>query len=100
MEEGPIAAAKVPLEKGRSLAVDRDLHSFGLPFWLETDKPLPNEETPMRRLLIAQDTGSAITGPARGDLFIGSGDAAGRKAGRVNHRTAFYVLLPRRGNEA
>ena len=93
--EGPIGAAKVPLVPGRSLAVDRTLHSFGLPVHVRTRAPLPNEMAPMSRLLIAHDTGSAIVGPARGDLFVGSGEAAGAAAGRVNHEAEFAVLLAR-----
>ena len=93
--DGPIGAAKVPLEAGRSLAVDRNLHSFGLPFWLETERPLPGDRALTRRLLTAQDTGSAILGRARGDLFVGSGKAAGTKAGSINHATRFVVLLPK-----
>ena len=50
--------------------------------------------TPFRRLMIAQDTGSAIVGPARADIFFGSGDAAGARAGAIRHRGAFAVLLP------
>ena len=94
-DEGPVAAAKVPLTAGRSLAVDRNLHSFGLPFWVETQAPLPGETSATRRLTIAQDTGSAILGEARGDLFVGSGAAAGRIAGDMNHPARFTVLLPR-----
>ena len=91
---GPVAAAKVPLITERSLAVDRTLHSFGLPFWIAPDDPLPGEDRPLRLLTVAHDTGSAIVGPARGDLYLGSGDAAGRRAAAVNHDTAFAVLLP------
>src|SRR5690606_28829608 len=61
---GPIAAAKVPLTAGRSLAVDRLLHTFHAPVWVETKLA---DDTPLQRLMIAQDTGSAIVGPARGD---------------------------------
>ena len=92
---GPVAAAKVALAAGRSLAVDRALHSFGLPFWIETRSALPGSTAPLRRLVVAQDTGSAIVGPARGDLFVGSGDEAGRIAGAINHEARFVVLLPR-----
>lgn len=94
-EGGPVAAAGVPLSAGRSLAVDRTLHTFGLPFFVSTTAPLPGEAAPMRRLVVAQDTGSAIVGPARGDLFTGTGDEAGLVAGRINHRADFVVLLPR-----
>lgn len=93
---GPIAAAKVPLTPGRSIAVDRLLHTFGTPFYIDS----PTLEAfgghqGFRRLMIAQDTGSAITGPARGDLFAGSGDAAGEIAGVVRNAADFYALLPR-----
>ena len=50
--------------------------------------------TPFRRLMIAQDTGSAIVGPARADIFFGSGDAAGARAGAIRHRGDFTVLMP------
>ena len=94
---GPLAAAKVALEPGRSLAVDRRFHSFGTPIFVSAlglrdfDDPRP-----FARLMIAQDTGSAIVGPARGDLFFGSGDRAGEMAGGVRHAAQFYALLPRR----
>ena len=92
---GPIAAAKVPLTPGRSLAVDRLLHTFATPFFIDAPTLGAFGRAPFRRLMIAQDTGSAIVGPARGDLFAGSGDAAGEIAGVVNHRADFYALLPR-----
>jgi membrane-bound lytic murein transglycosylase A len=91
---GPIAAAKVPLAAGRSLAVDRLLYSFHIPVWVETTLP---DGSPFRRLLVAHDTGSAIVGPARGDLFLGSGDAAGEIAGRMRAPGRFVVLVPRGG---
>lgn len=87
---GPIAAAKVPLTAGRSLAVDRRLHTFATPFFVEA----PQME--FARLMIAQDTGSAIIGPARGDIFCGSGDEAGEIAGVIKHRANFILLLPER----
>jgi membrane-bound lytic murein transglycosylase A len=89
---GPIAAAKVPLTPGRSLAVDRLLHSFHMPVFVETTLP---DGSPFTRLLIAQDTGSAIVGPARGDIFFGSGDAAGEVAGAMRAPGRFVVLVPR-----
>lgn len=92
---GPIAAAKVPLTPGRSVAVDRLLHTFGTPFYIDAPTLTAFEEKPFRRLMIAQDTGSAITGPARGDLFAGSGDAAGEIAGVVRNAADFYALVPR-----
>lgn len=93
---GPIAAAKVQLTAGRSIAVDRLLHTFGTPFFIDSQSLAAFEGgAPFRRLMIAQDTGSAITGPARGDLFAGSGPAAGEVAGVVRHPADFYSLVPK-----
>ncbi len=89
---GPIAAAKVPLSEGRSLAVDRLLHTFQTPVFIDTTTP---DGVPFRRLTIAQDTGSAIIGPGRGDIFFGSGDAAGEIAGRMKASGGFFVLAPK-----
>ncbi|MFE0016559.1 murein transglycosylase A [Mesorhizobium sp. NPDC059054] len=94
-ELGPIAAAKVPLSAGRSMAVDRLLHTFGTPFYIDSPTLTAFDDKPFRRLMIAQDTGSAITGSARGDLFAGSGDAAGEIAGVVRNVADFYALVPR-----
>ena len=95
-EDGPIGGAGVPLTAGRSLAVDRNLWSYGLPFWLEGEAPQPGGGgAPLARLTIAQDTGTAITGPARGDLFVGTGAAAGTRAGMLRHPFRFIVLLPK-----
>jgi peptidoglycan lytic transglycosylase A len=94
--DGPIGGAGVPLTPGRSLAVDRGLWPYGLPFWLEGELPVSLSRTePMARLMIAQDTGSAIVGPARGDFFFGSGQVAGTRAGLLRHTTDFVVLRPR-----
>jgi membrane-bound lytic murein transglycosylase A len=94
-ELGPIAAAKVPLTPGRSVAVDRLLHTFGTPFHIDAPSLTAFDTKPFRRLMIAQDTGSAITGPARGDLFAGSGDPAGEIAGVIRNAADFYALVPR-----
>jgi len=92
---GPVAGAGVALTRLRSIAVDRTLWSYGLPFWIEADLPWADETpSPFRRLMIAQDTGSAIVGAARGDIFFGSGDAAGERAGAIRHAGDFAVLLP------
>jgi membrane-bound lytic murein transglycosylase A len=90
---GPIAAAKIPLVAGRSLAVDRLQHTFHAPVWIETTLPSGGA---FRRLMVAHDTGSAIVGPARGDIFFGSGDAAGAVAGAMRAGGRFVVLAPRR----
>lgn len=92
---GPVAAAKVPLTAGRSLAVDRLLHTFGTPFFISAPGLDAFGGQPFRRLMIAQDTGSAIVGPARGDLFAGSGHEAGEIAGVVRHAADFFALVPR-----
>jgi membrane-bound lytic murein transglycosylase A len=93
---GPVAGAGVALTSLRSIAVDRTIWAYGLPFWIEADLPWA-DETPrlFRRLTIAQDTGSAIVGPARADIFFGSGEAAGARAGAIRHRAEFIVLLTR-----
>jgi membrane-bound lytic murein transglycosylase A len=94
-EDGPVGGAGVPLVSGRSLAVDRSLWSYGLPFWLEGELPRPGEGgEPLRRLMIAQDTGSAIVGPARGDFYVGTGPRAGTLAGLMRHPARFTVLRP------
>ncbi len=90
--QGPIAAAKVPLMANRSLAVDRLIHTFHTPVWIETTVPSGGT---FRHLMVAHDTGSAIVGPARGDIFFGSGDAAGAIAGAMRAAGRFVVLLPR-----
>ncbi|WP_440983694.1 murein transglycosylase A [Shinella sumterensis] len=97
---GPIAAAKVPLVAGRSLAVDRMIHTFGLPFFISSDSLTHIDGgKPFRRLMLALDTGTAIVGPARGDIFTGSGDAAGALAGHVRNPATFHILLPRAAAE-
>ncbi|MEN0087301.1 MAG: MltA domain-containing protein [Pseudomonadota bacterium] len=92
---GPIAEAKVPLSPGRSLAVDRTLHTYGTPIFVMADGSDRVLQGSSNRLVIAQDTGSAIVGPARGDLFVGTGDAAGELAGAINCPARFVVLMPR-----
>ncbi|SON53548.1 Membrane-bound lytic murein transglycosylase A precursor [Hartmannibacter diazotrophicus] len=94
---GPVAAAGVQLTPGRSLAVDRNLMTFHMPIWLSLDIPLDgiSRGTAVERLMIAQDTGSAIVGPARGDIFFGTGEAAWRQAAPVRHAADFTVLVPR-----
>lgn len=96
LDKGPVAAAKVPLIAGRSLAVDRLIHTFGTPFFVRSDSLVHLDDgKPFRRLMLALDTGSAIVGPARGDIFTGSGDEAGDDAGTVRHDADFTILLPK-----
>ena len=92
-----IGGQGIPLSAGRSIAVDKALHVYGTPFFIEADLPLasPRSQTPFRRVMIAQDTGSAIVGPARADLYFGAGDEAGQVAGRIRQPGRFAILLPR-----
>ena len=92
-EAGPLGSQGVPLEPGRSLAVDRRFHAMGVPVWVETRDPM-NADRAFRRLMIAQDTGGAIRGPVRGDIFFGPGDDAALFAGHMNRQGQKYVLLP------
>ena len=94
---GPIGAAGVSLTPGRSIAIDPAFHAYGSPIFVTADLPADTVAAgqPFRRLMIAQDTGSAIRGPARGDLFLGSGEAAGLRAGRIRHAADFVRLVPR-----
>src|SRR5439155_1062791 len=81
-------AQGVPLTATRSIAVDKALHVYGTPFFIAADLPIATESsaTKFRRLMVAQDTGSAIVGPARADIYFGSGVEAGRIAGRAKRR--------------
>jgi membrane-bound lytic murein transglycosylase A len=92
---GPIGGAGLPLTPWRSIAVDRNIWAYGLPVWLEVDLPLAAGNDAFRKLTIAEDTGSAILGPARADLYHGSGAAAGSRAGVLRHPMRFVVLWPR-----
>ncbi|KAA5600417.1 murein transglycosylase A [Blastochloris sulfoviridis] len=96
-EEHAIGAQGLPLTPGRSIAVDRALHVYGTPFWIEAALPLsaPGAAEPFRRLMIAQDTGTAIVGPARADIYFGAGKEAAAVAGRIRHAGRFVMLLPR-----
>jgi membrane-bound lytic murein transglycosylase A len=90
--DGPVGAEGVALTPGRSLAVDPRFIPYGVPLWLDTMEP---GGKPLRRLMVAQDTGKAITGPVRGDIFWGAGEAAFDVAGRMKSRGGYYLLLPR-----
>jgi membrane-bound lytic murein transglycosylase A len=96
-EDGPIGGQGVSITDWRSIAIDRNVHAYGTPVYIDTILPTGPAESgePFRRLMIAQDTGSAIVGPARGDLFLGTGFEAGSVAGRIRHRADWFVLLPK-----
>lgn len=91
--DGPVGALGVPLTSRRSLAVDPSHIPLGAPVFMATTRPLSNE--PMQRLMVAQDTGSAIKGAVRADLFWGQGDQAGELAGRTKQPGQLWVLMPR-----
>ncbi len=91
--EGPIGASGDILTSNGSLAVDNKFIPYGIPIWIETKINKNNIE--FRRLLISQDTGSAIKGAMRGDIFFGSGNVAEELAGYQNSMGRYFVLLPR-----
>jgi len=95
-EGEPPGAQGVPLTPGRSIAVDR-IHVYGTPFFIEAELPIdgPRTKDRFRRLMVSQDTGSAIIGPARADLYFGAGRDAGAIAGRIRQQGRFVMLLPR-----
>ncbi|MCZ6603805.1 MAG: MltA domain-containing protein [Alphaproteobacteria bacterium] len=98
--QGPIGAAGVPLAARRSLAVDPEAMPLGVPVWLDADPVgvaadgTVASDNRVQRLMMAQDTGGAIKGAVRGDFFWGSGEGAGRIAGRMSSRGRYYLLLP------
>jgi membrane-bound lytic murein transglycosylase A len=92
---GPLGALNARLTAGRSLAVDTSHHTLGLPIYVSGEGMTHvGKDGSFNRLMIAQDVGSAIKGPERGDIYFGSGDAAGRLAGVTKHTGRFIVLLP------
>ena len=92
--DGPIGAEGTTLSAARSIAVDRAFVALGIPVWLEADERFASADR-VRRLMVAQDTGGAVKGPVRGDVFWGTGDAAGSRAGVMNASGRYYLLLPR-----
>jgi membrane-bound lytic murein transglycosylase A len=94
-QEGPVGSLNVPLTAQRSLAVDRNVIPLGVPVWLDTTRPGTNSE-PYRRLVLAQDTGGAIKGAVRADLFWGRGVTAERMAGLMKQPGRIFVLLPKK----
>jgi len=92
--EGPLGAMGVALTPERSLAIDPRHMPLGAPVWIDVEDPLDPKRR-LRRLVVAQDTGGAIRGPVRGDLFWGAGDEAERRAGVMKSKGEYYLLLPR-----
>ena len=92
----PVGAANLPLPPGRAIAVDPAFHPWGEYLWLDAEAPLLAGAFPTyRRLVTALDTGGAIKGEVRADLYLGLGPAAGAEAGRVRHTLRMYRLVPR-----
>jgi membrane-bound lytic murein transglycosylase A len=89
---GAVGALGVPLAPARSIAVDPRYTTLGFPVWLDTALP---DETPWQRLMFAQDTGGAIRGPVRADIFFGDGSEAERLAGTMKNEGRIYVLVPK-----
>ncbi len=95
---GPPGAEGISLTPQRSLAVDRSEHPLGSLYWLDTTAPVPHQagSAPFRHLMVAQDTGTAIRGAQRGDVFWGPGSDAAEIAGRMKQLGHLIALLPRR----
>lgn len=95
--EGPLGVLEIPLTPGRSLAVDTAHHAIGLPVYVSAASlsHITRDDGGFHRLMVAQDVGSAIRGPERGDIYVGSGPKAGSVAGITKHPGNFFVLLPR-----
>ena len=91
-----VGAQGVTLTPGRSLAVDKHVHVYGTPIWVDAALPIDSEkpETKFQRLLFAQDTGSAIVGPARADIYFGHGEEVSHVAGRIKQFGKFVMLVP------
>jgi membrane-bound lytic murein transglycosylase A len=94
VSSGPRGSQGVALTPGASIAVDAGQHMLGAPFWVAATAPSINGEALFHRLMIAQDTGGAIRGAVRGDVFWGFGENAGEIAGRMRSSGTLAVLLP------
>jgi membrane-bound lytic murein transglycosylase A len=90
---GPRGGQGVPLTPGRSIAVDPQSIPYGTPVWIDTTEPLSS--TPLQRVVMAQDTGSAITGAVRADYFWGWGEQAEQQAGRMKQPLRLWALWPK-----
>jgi membrane-bound lytic murein transglycosylase A len=88
-DKGPLGAMNRSITTMRSIAVDPKFTPLGAPVWIEKDG-----KSPLRRLMVAQDTGSAIKGAQRADVFFGTGDQAGKEAGRLRDPGRMVVLMP------
>ncbi len=96
VDSGPVGAQGVPLTPGRSIAVDRESIPYGTPVWLAS----PGPAVPLAKLVVAQDTGTAIVGAVRADYFAGTGADAGRIAARMNQPLRLWALWPKQATSA
>lgn len=96
-QDGAFGSLNTKLTPGYSLAVDPDWVPLGLPLWVNTSRPDPNTDAnhPFHRLMIAQDTGGAIKGAVRGDVFWGGGKNEAQIAGKMKNTGQYWLLLPR-----
>ena len=96
-QDEAIGGQGVPLSPGRSIAIDRSIHLYGTAFFINATLPIESARAGTRysRLMVSQDTGSAIVGPARADIYFGAGLEAGQVAGRIRHPGRFVMLIPR-----
>jgi membrane-bound lytic murein transglycosylase A len=91
----PAGTPGTPLLPGRSIAIDPSFHAFGAPYWIDADSPTLNGAPELyQRLVMALDTGGAIRGEVRADLYLGRGPQAGDEAGRVRHVLRLYAITP------
>lgn len=92
--EGPIGGEGIALTAGRSLAIDRSLLSYGMPIWTDIAPPIDGIPR-LQKLMVTQDTGGAIRGPVRGDVFWGYGETAEKLAGPMKSKGQYWILLPK-----
>jgi len=92
--EGPIGGEGIALTAGRSLAIDRSLLAYGMPIWTDIAPPIEGIGQ-IQKLMVTQDTGGAIRGPVRGDVFWGYGAQAEKLAGPMKSKGRYWILLPK-----
>ena len=95
-DQGATGGEGVELTRGRSLAIDRSIIPYGMPVWLEFESPLAEQPGIVHRLMMTQDTGGAIRGPVRGDVYWGYGDLAEQIAGPMKSKGRYWFLLPKK----
>jgi membrane-bound lytic murein transglycosylase A len=96
-DEEPLGAQGIPLTPGRSIAVDPSMHVYGTPIWIDGKFPITSDvpQDKFQHLMVAQDTGSAIRGAARADIYFGHGEDIPHIAGRIKQFGKFVMLVPK-----